>query len=355
MKIIHIAESFVAGCFDFIVELSNGLPNYQHIIIYGKRETTPNNFKEYFPSNTEFIYWKNATREINPKRDLYSLIHLIKILHKYKADVIHLHSSKAGFLGRLATSILNIQYKVIYTPHGVSFLRKDVSNFKHKLFIYLEKIGYKLGGKIIACSKSEAEEYWKYRIKADYISNGIRCMPSNLTQEKNQEITIGTIGRITAAKNPTIFNNIAEKLNVKFLWIGDGELRSELTAKNIEISGWIERKNIETLLNKIDIYISTSLWEGLPLSVLQAMCQAKPLVLSDCVGNRDLVKAGYNGFLFSSLEEAIKYLNILIENRNKLTEFGNHSQMMANKVYSLENMLKQYDSLYQKLSTNKHL
>jgi glycosyltransferase involved in cell wall biosynthesis len=355
MKIIHIAESFVAGCFDFVVELTNGLPNYKHIIIHGKRETTPSNFRDYFPANTEFLYWKNATREINPKRDLYSLIHIINILRKYKADVIHLHSSKAGFIGRLAAWILNIQCKVIYTPHGVSFLRKDVSNFKHKLFIYLEKFGYKFGGKIIACSKSEAEEYWKYGIKADYIYNGIRCMPSNFTRETNQKITIGTVGRITAAKNPVLFNKIAEKLNVKFLWIGDGELKSELTAKNIEISGWIERKNIEAYLKKIDIYLSTSLWEGLPLSVLQAMCHAKPLVLSDCVGNRDLVKADYNGFIFSSIEEAIKYLNILIKNQNKITEFGNHSQMMVKDIYSLENMLKQYDSLYQNLNTNKHL
>ena len=82
--------------------------------------------------------------------------------------------------------------------------------------------------------------------------------------------------------------------NLQFIWCGDGELRAELTSPNIKCTGWMERKELEIYLANADIYLSTSLWEGMPLSVLEAMSIGLPVVLSDCVGNRDLVEN--NGF-----------------------------------------------------------
>jgi len=321
MKIVHIVESFASGVFDFIVDLSNGMSSYKHIIIYSLREHTPDNFKKYFPNETEFIHWNSATREINPKADIQALLELIKILKNIPdVDIIHLHSSKAGFLGRIAAKILKKENITVYTSHGAPFLRKDVSRLKQKLFIYLEKVASYFGGNIVCCSKSEAEAFLSHKIDALYINNGIECSSktkNNINRNKDI-IYVGTIGRISYQKNPELFNKIAEAFlpnkKVKFIWIGSGELESKLTSPNIIKTGWLKKKDVLSELSKIDIYLSTSIWEGLPLSVLQAMCYEKPLLLSCCVGNKDLVKNNYNGILFSTLKEAEDYSNIMKNN-----------------------------------------
>ncbi|WP_038056395.1 glycosyltransferase [Thermodesulfobacterium hydrogeniphilum] len=359
MKIVHIVEPFAGGTYDFLVDLTNNLSEYRHIIIHGKRENTPENFEKDFPPGTEFIYWQNATREINPKKDLNALFELLSILKKINdIDIIHLHSSKAGFLGRLVARILGLSDKIIYTSHGVSFLRKDVSKLKQRMFVYLEKFATKLGGRVVACSRSEAEEFRKYGINAEYIYNGVDCGFVNYRRDQNKNIIIiGTIGRITYQKNPILFNEIAEyfsnKKNVKFLWIGDGESKEELKSKNIEITGWLPKEKVSNYLNSIDIYLSTSLWEGLPLSVLQAMCKGKPLVLSDCVGNRDLVKNNVNGFLYKTKEEAIKNLEKLICDSTLRLKFGQASLNIVKKDFSVKNTVSRYKELYKKVKNSK--
>jgi len=354
MKVIHVVESFAGGVYDFLVELTNNLTPIKYVIVHGKRENTPLNYKKDFPLTTKFIYWNNVVREINPLKDLKALIGLIKILKGIDADIIHLHSSKAGFIGRFAAKILGLQDKVIYTSHGASFLRKDVSLLKRNLFIYLEKVASKLGGKVIACSKSEAEVFHEYGINADYIYNGIKC--KQFSRKKNLKgkdiITIGTIGRVTYPKNPKFFNKIAENFlqrrNIKFLWIGDGEFSYQLKSPNITLTGWLPREEVENKLQEIDIYLSTSLWEGLPLSVLQAMCAAKPLILSDCVGNRDLVVD--NGKIFRTIEEAIISIIDLIENPKKREIWGLSSLKLVNEKFSIEKTVEKYKQLYQSLT-----
>ncbi len=361
MKIIHIVESFAGGVFDFLVDLSNGMSNHEHIIIYAEREHTPKNFKDLFPDNTQFILWSNATREINPKKDFLALKELIMYLKDFKdADAIHLHSSKAGFLGRIASRVLGQQNSVLYTPHGVSFLRKDVSLFKHKVFVYLEKFGSWCGGKVIACSKSEANAFQIFSIHASYVNNGIKCINSSKSNKiiNNEKIRIGTIGRITYQKNPKMFNKIAEHFssndNIEFVWIGGGgELEADLRTPNIIKTGWLSRDEVNIELSNIDIYLSTSLWEGLPLSVLQSMCAEKPLVLSDCVGNLDLVKKNYNGILFNDLNDGIAALYEMIDHPDKREEMGSHSLEIVQKEFSTKQMLDGYKLLYKGCTINK--
>ena len=356
-KICHVVESFAGGVFDFLVELVNGMPEMEHVIIYSDREHTNKLFSSLFPDSTQFILWNNATREINPKQDFAALVSLIKVLKQNNSfDIIHLHSSKAGFLGRVAARILGLQKMVIYTPHGASFLRQDVTRFKKGLFVLLEKLGSYFGGQVIACSKSEAESFLDIGIDANYVNNGICCrrwthISRNISNRKT--LRIGTIGRITAQKNPALFKGIAQALQsmytIKFVWIGDGEMRNTL-GDNIEITGWITKEKILEHLQNLDIYISTSSWEGLPLSVLQAMCAEKPLVLSNCVGNKDLVVEGHNGALFNNIDEAINKLSEMINNCDCLKIFGRNSIEMVKKDFSVTQMLQGYERIYRESS-----
>jgi len=351
MKIVHVVECFAGGVFSFLSNLTNELDKEEYIVIYGtNRDNIPQNFKERFPLKTQFIPWKNAGRSLNPVKDIKALWELYNILKKIdEIDVIHLHSSKAGFLGRIVSFLLGKSNKTIYTPHAISFLRLDISPKKRKIFIWMEKFASFFGGKIVACSQSEKEAIEEQGIKnVTFINNGIRPLEIEKKENISDKITIISVGRLSIQKNPILFNDIASEFidntNVQFIWCGDGELKSELTSLNIKCTGWIERKELENYLANADIYLSTSLWEGLPLSVLEAMSIGLPVVLSDCVGNKDLVDN--NGFLYKNKKNATNNINELIENKELINKKGYNSKILMDNNFYIKNMAISYLNIY---------
>ena len=252
MKVVHVVECFAGGVYSFLSNLTNELNKEEYIVIYGvNRDNTPNNFKEKFPSNTQFIPWKSASRNLNPLKDIKALWELYTILKRIEnIDIIHLHSSKAGFLGRIVSFLLGKSKKTIYTPHAISFLRLDVSPKKRKIFIWMEKFASFFGGKIVACSQSEKEAIEEQGIKnVTFINNGIKPLEIEKKVNTSDKITIISVGRLSIQKNPKLFNDIAlefiDNPNIQFIWCGDGELKSELTSPNIKCTGWIERKTLK--------------------------------------------------------------------------------------------------------------
>lgn len=350
MKIVHVVECFAGGVFSFLSNLTNELDKEEYIVIYGtNRENTPKNFKDLFNKNVKFIEWKTAQREMNPLQDIKALCELFTILKKIdNIDIIHLHSSKAGFLGRIVSFLLGKSKKTIYTTHAISFLRLDVSPKKRKIFIAMEKFASFFGGKIIACSQSEKEAIEEQGIKnVTFINNGIKPLQIKKKINTSDRITIISVGRLSIQKNPKLFNDIAlefvDNPNIQFIWCGDGELKSELTSPNIKCTGWIERKKLEIYLANADIYLSTSLWEGLPLSVLEAMSIGLPLLLSNCVGNRDLVKN--NGFVYKNKKEIVN----ILKNRTDDICNNNSSKKIFDSMYTLSLMSIKYEFLYRRL------
>lgn len=354
MRVIHIMECFAGGTFEFLLQLVKNLDSSEHIVIYGMRENTPREFTKKFPEKTIFIPWKNAQREINIFKDAKALLELVSLL-KYKKKeygefVLHLHSSKAGFLGRIAARILGLDHRTIYTANGVSFLRKDINMIKKYFYIMLEKTACVFGGKVVACSLSEKEEFLKYGIKdVLVINNGIETF--NIEEKESKDnIVIGTVARITYQKNPLMFNWIAKQFtnmpNIKFMWIGDGVLRKELNSKNIEVTGWLDKNDVQKSLNNFDVYLSTALWEGLPFSVLEAMYVKLPVVLYSCVGNRDLVHNDDSGYLFSDRETGVECLKKLVENKSLRSFMGNKAHGKVKMFYTSKIMAESYAKLY---------
>jgi len=318
-KILHIVEAFGGGIFTFLVDLVNATENeYDITIAYGKRRETPENFREYFSDKIQFIEIENFTRSIHLKRDWKAMSEVKKIMKKLQPDIVHMHSSKAGAIGRIAIRAKG--RKLIYNPHGFSFLKKDDSALKRGIYKTIEKLLTFRKCTIVGCSQGEYEEAKKLSKNAVCINNGINIEKlkeeTKGLQEKQidfKHLKICTVGRIGYQKNPQLFNQIAEAFpDIQFTWIGEGELRETLTAPNITITGWKERKEVLQILNENDIFILTSLWEGLPISLLEAMYMKKLCVVSDCIGNRDVIIDGENGWIRKDLEaykQVIKQLN----------------------------------------------
>ena len=348
-KILYFVEAFGGGVFTYLANLSNALcDDFDVYIAYGIRKQTPPNFKDYFDNRIHLIKVKNYQREISVSKDLAALKEMKQIAKKVQPDVIHLNSSKAGILGRWL--FRNSKIPVFYTPHGYSFLMTNISKKKKLFYKSLEKIFAFKNIETIACSKGEYEITKDITTNATYVDNGINLKEFDGIKTNHQtsfdHLKIATLGRISLQKNPAVFNQIAMSFpNMDFIWIGDGELKNKLTAPNITITGWLDNKEALNYLVDSDIFILTSLWEGLPRALLEAMYLKKICLVSDVVGNRDVIKNNNNGYICREKQDFINILNKIIVKDYNPRVIQNASDEIVSH-YNSEVMARQYKKIY---------
>lgn len=349
-RILYIVEAMGGGVFSYIVDLANELVNtYDIYIAYAIRPQTPQNYKAYFDAGIHLIEVKNFTRSIGLVKDVKALFEIRYIAKKVKPHIIHLHSSKAGVLGRWAFS--GHKVPIFYTPHGYSFLMADCNAIKRSLYNLIERISAKRFCTTISCSKGEHKETLKITKRAVYVNNGINQFTLDkllsTVKVKEHPVTVFTLGRICYQKNPKLFNDIAKRLpDIHFLWIGDGELRYLLTAPNIEITGWTNRNlALEKSMNA-DIFLLTSSWEGLPISLLEAMYMKKACVVSDVIGNHDVIHDGENGFVCESIPEFVNSIKKCrdLDVASQITRA--HTDVLTQ--YNIKSMAESYSNIYRK-------
>ncbi|WP_431126927.1 glycosyltransferase [Flagellimonas flava] len=339
IRVLHITEPFAAGVYNYVKEICGFFDSekeFESYVIYSpnRNGTDFDKIAKDFSKKTKLIQLP-MSREINFRSDIRAIISLVKQIRKIQPDVIHLHSSKASILGRVASAFYK-KAKVYYTPNGYSFLREDVSNGKKGLFLFIEKWVVKIfGGTTIACGDTEYEHAKKIG-RAFLVRNGVS--PNEISEFKkphtNGKFTIGTMGRLSPQKNPALFNQVAQEFpDIEFVWIGDGQLKTELTSSNVSITGWKIHSEAMELVNTFDVYIQTSLWEGLPFTIIEAMALEKPVVATNVVGNKDAVEHGHNGFLCDNLEDFTSGIGELYKNPEKLSKMGRNSETRCRALF----------------------
>lgn len=350
-KIVHVVESFGGGVYNFLVDLlNNTIDEFDITVIYALRPQTPDNFINDFDKRIKFIHSKHMTRNIG-LNDLKAFFEIKKLIKNESPDIVHCHSSKAGLLTRLAINTKKI--KTFYTPHGYSFLMEDSSKLKRLIYRSIEKISTLNHSIIVACSKGEYEESLKLTKRATYVSNGVnleklkKYIPDKIKQINTKKLTFVTTGRVSYQKNPELFNKISERFpEIKFVWVGTGNLENKLTSKNIEITGWKNRDELMEILSKSDIFILPSIWEGLPISLLEAMALKKPCIVSNVIGNRDVISNENNGFVCNNLNEFIKVIKNIQDNKYNLKKISENAFNDIKNIYNTEVMCYKYCNIY---------
>lgn len=348
-KVLHVVEAFGGGVFTFLVDLINNTCDEHEIVLACSiRPQTPKDYKKYFDKKVKIIELESGTRNISFTKDLKSFLEIKRIIKNENPDIVHLHSSKSGFLGRIACN--DKKNKVFYNPHGFSFLKEDENNFKKTIYKILEFIAAKKCGEIIAVSKGEYEEAFKLSKRAYLINNGIDInkLPELNDKEVNiNKLKICTIGRISYQKNPKMFNQIAKRFpNIEFTWIGQGEMIGTLDSNNIKVTGWIDKESALKIMNESDIFILTSLWEGLPISLLEAMYYKKICIVSNCIGNRDVIINNYNGFIANDLDKFESILWDIINNKININKIKENSKNDILNNYNFQIVCNKYNLLY---------
>lgn len=362
IKVIHVIEALGGGVYSYFCDLTQSLGQdnrIETVIIYNDKrsEIVPENVPKDFHPNVRLILL-DMEESISPFKDWKSIKGLETIFKEEKPDVIHLHSSKAGVLGKIAAKKSHSKALLYYTPHGYSFLRKDISKTKIFVFKNIERVMASFhNATTIACGDTELLEAKNLHDKVRLIRNGIpyNSIKSNLKLVKNENLTVGILGRITHARNPALFNNIALSLpEVQFKWIGDGVLRNEITAPNIEVTGWfMNREEGLKRLNEIDIYLQTSLWEGLPIAVLEAMTLEKPVIATNVIGNKDIVIDDKTGYLIDNQLQAVQAIEKL-KNSELRFKLGTQGSLRVDKVFNSSKNFKSLVDLYLTDHSNRH-
>ena len=259
-KILYIVEAMGGGVFTYIVDLANELVNsYDMYIAYAVRKQTPENYKDYFDKRIHLIEVKNFGRAIDPAKDIAAFFEVKKIAAKIKPDVIHLHSSKAGTIGRVA---FNGKIPMFYTPHGYSFLMENYKPMKRRMFkviesvcakkkaIYtaIEKIAAPFCEKIICISEAERQSALDKKIckedKLQVIFNGvdIEAYENGVHGAVKREdlnipddaFVIGMVGRMSPQKAPDVFVKMAKQVKEKVLMHTSLLLATEIKKPKLE-------------------------------------------------------------------------------------------------------------------------
>jgi len=307
---------------------------------------------------------KELKREINIFYDIFAFIKIFLYIKKHKFDIIHTHSPKASFLGRWAAFFAGCK-NIVYTVHGWPF-HKFISPVSYYLYLFLEKLTAKITKKIIVVSKKDLNEGKKITpiSKLKLIHYGIETnIFEKVFKERNSNNFIITVSSLKPQKGLKYFLNMAEEVlrvftDIKFYILGDGPLRKKIKRlikkkrldKNVFLLGW--QRDITYFYKKTIIFVLTSLWEGLPLSVIEAVISGIPLIVTNTGGVLDIVKNKKQGLVveFKDIKNLGKICVEMLKNIDEWNRIIKKERERLNTEYwSYQRYIREIEMLYQKL------
>lgn len=358
-KIIHICQASIGGTVEYLRLFIDNIDTnkYENILIC----PSDGNMKKKLENKVDRLYIVEMCREINLYRDLKNILDIRKILKTENADIIYLHSSKAGALGRIAN--LNLKGRIFYNPHGWSFTINCSKN-KKKFYALLEKILYPFCEKIINISKDEYIQALKFGLsdkKMCIIENGIDILKYRNNDKINfkDRYVVGFVGRLSEQKNPLLLIGIAEEIieeipNILFYIVGDGNLRRQLeeqiSTKQLEnyfyFRGWSEA--VEEDIRNFDIALMISKWEGFGLVVCEYMA-AKKIVIGIPVGGvKDIIIDGVTGFLVNdyNVKEICKKIKEI--KNQQMNQIKESAYLYVKNQYSIKKVIENHNNIFKK-------
>lgn len=319
----------------------------------------------------------SLVREISPVKDFRAFWALFRAMKRGRYDVVHTHSGKAGILGRWAAWLARVPV-VIHTVHGWSH-----HDHQHKLvrgvYIFLERITAPITDKLVVVSPlntekglndgiGKAEKYVTIRSGIDLNAFETASVAPEAKRKAlgipQDALVVGTVTRLSPQKAPLDFIKVAAQVrktcsDAHFVMVGDGPMR-EVVEKTIHDLGLADcvhllglRRDIPDLLHSFDVFMLTSLWEGLPRVLPQAMAAALPIVATRADGNAEAVEDGVNGFLVDArdTEACAKKTISLLTDPSKMRQMGQKGHEKVG-VFSEAKMVSDIDHLYEQLRSS---
>ncbi len=369
IKIAHIVQSLdIGGLENGVVNLANNIDEvrFELLIICIKTE---GELRKRLRASIKVICLK--------EKDGFNFLRCLRLARLFsieKPDIVHMHGWGSDLVSGVIGARLAGVPRVINGEHGVLYFDRIRRIWAQKIiFLFVDytlTVSYTLKEAFVTRLGFGAK-------KIVPIINGVdtnKFRPNlQIVVEKRKElhflpdsIIIGTVGRLVPVKNYSMMLSAAQevirkKKNTKFIFIGDGPERSLLEQKSRQLG--IEndvfflgmRNDIADLLNVLDIFVLTSLSEGLSNTILEAMACAKPVIATAVGDNLHLVDEGKTGYLIPSgdTQRLVSHIIDLMNDSNKLFTMGIAGRKRAEEKFSLAKMIREYETLY-KTSLSKN-
>ncbi|CAB4829108.1 MAG: glycosyltransferase [Actinobacteria bacterium] len=305
-------------------------------------------------------------RSISPLQDLKSFLLLLRLIRKFKPNIIHTHTAKAGVLGRIAGLIAYPRALRIHTFHG-HLLNGYFNTHKTKLVIITERLLAQWTHLLLAVGNQVREDLLKVRIgtedKFKVSLPGLPfpvCTPRLKAREllglEQDKTYLVFVGRLTGIKRPDRLIALgrelkARKSNAEILIAGEGGLfasTQEISRKELlplKFLGW--RNDVDLILSASDVAILCSDNEGIPLTLIQAAMVGLPIVSTNVGSVRDIVIDGKTGILTSPHTEAfVQEVMMLLNDEKEWHRLGDAGRCHAEAVFSLSGMIDAHSAIY---------
>lgn len=307
---------------------------------------------------------KHLQREISLWHDFIGFFELRKQLKNAKPDLVHLHSSKAGILGRLAAKSLGVP--AVFTAHGWAFT-EGVSIRKRKLYLAIERFMVKFSDKIITVSEFDRQLALRSNVGnktlVNAVHNGMPNMPVVERGIKASIVKLIMVARFDEQKDHSSLITAISQLEYKnwhLEFVGDGPLMKQTVAdvKDLGLAEYVSFSgscnDVAKRLEKSDVFLLISNWEGLPLTILEAMRSGLPVIASSVGGVPEAVTDGHTGFLVprGNVQELSSAINKVLASEELRLAFGKAGRKKFDEEFLFDSMLKKTLNTYKQIIKN---
>ncbi len=346
LQVITLCE--LGGAQSVVVNLANSLcKSYEVIVAAGEGD---GKMFDLLAPSIKIERVPSLIRKLSPVDELKAIAGLRKIYNQYKPDIIHLHSSKAGILGRIAFP----KRRTVYTVHGFDSIR-----LAFRKFLPIERVLQKQCSAIVGVSKYDESNLIAEGIKHNVstVYNGIfKPEPLNCDPFEKYNVFKGTIlsiARFSKQKNLDLFLEVARLLpQYAFIWIGNQDTPHFEFPKNVFFLGNIAGAGSYTAY--ADLFMLPSNYEGLPMVIIEALACGTPVVASNVGGITELLD-GSNGFALENDAQimANKIESILqapVAVKEEMSKAAINTYLNG---FTVEKMVEGYLKIYNKIIGNK--
>lgn len=348
-------------------------PDYESVLVCGNIDEAEGDMA-YFARErgVEPVIVPALGRALNPLGDLRTIWTLYRMMRRYQPDVVHTHTAKAGFTGRVAAWLAGVPV-IVHTFHGHVF-RGYFSPMRTKVFLLLERLTARMSDAVITLTealKGEiADEFHvTSREQIVVLPLGFDLSPFLSAERKNgafrrawniadDALLIGIVGRLVPVKNHALFLEAAAKVHAarpdaRFAVVGDGELRDAIEVQvdtlglhdAVVFTGW--QRELAPVYADLDALVISSINEGTPVSVIEALATGCPVVTTAVGGLPDLLEGGNLGTLVPS-GDADALANALFASPSPVD-----ARQLMHERYSVDRLVRDLDTLYRDLLKKK--
>ncbi len=307
-----------------------------------------------------YLVIKHLVHPISFLKDMAALVEIYVVLKRNRPDLVSTHSSKAGFLGRVAARLLGI--KAVHTSHGWFFGDKP-ETLRERVYLYMERCAARFGCCLIAVSGADREKAYNNRLASN---KNIKLILNGIDQNNNLSLAspqveppqLVMVARFEEPKDHiTVLEALSglSEIDWSLVFVGGGSMvdacKNMVSNVDLEKRVWFagEIENSNKVLSESQVFILSSKREGLPLSILEAMRAGLPVVASNVGGVAEAVIPGKTGFLFEqgNSAELKNILNLLITDAGLREEMGRRGRAYYQKQFTLKRMAEETLAFYQ--------